>query len=133
MRQVLGSMYDKYNKFKICCASIGIVNNASNVIEDRIVNVNLSGLSFTNRQYDSTGSSSTNSAIMTCLSIINTNGLAFNFTGEIGVMFEKPVSSLLDLTIFFTRVTDGVIPTTTYGNGNFVAAFIIYGIDDDEQ
>lgn len=130
MRVVLGTLYNKYNRFKICFTSFGNVNTSSIAnVSDRVLMVNMRGLNWTNRLYDGTTSSFENSVSMGASFFNNGTGFSLNFTGEIGWVFEKPPSDNVDLTVFLNRVSDGTIPTA--GNyGESVFCFSIYGIEE---
>lgn len=130
MKVVLGTLYNKYNRFKICFTSYGNANTSAIAnVSDRILNVNMRGFNWTNRAYDGTTSSNDNSVIMGAATFVTLNGFSLNFTGEIGWMFEKPPSDNVDLTIFINRVSDGTIPAgINYGESVF--CFSIYGIEE---
>lgn len=130
MKVLLGSLYNKYERYKICITSYGNANvSAIANVQDRVLNVNMRGLNWTNRAYDGTTSSFDNSVVMGACFFNNANGFSLNYTGEIGWMFEKPPSDDVDITVFINRVSDGTIPTgINYGES--VLCFSIYGIEE---
>lgn len=130
MQVVLGSLYSKYQRFKICFTSFGNINTSTIPnVSDRVLMVGMRGLNWTNRLYDGTSSSFENSVVLGTTFFNNSTGFSLNFTGEIGWVFEKPPSNNVDLTIFLNRVSDGTIPTA--GNyGESVFCFSIYGIEE---
>jgi len=130
MKVVLGTLYSKYQRFKICFTSFGNANTSSiAAVSDRVLMVQMRGLNWTNRLYDGTTSANENSVVLGSAFFNNTTGFSLNFTGEIGWVFDKPPSDNVDLTVFLNRVSDGTIPTS--GNyGESVFCFSIYGVEE---
>ncbi len=133
MKYVLGSLYYKYDKFKICLTSIGNVNTTTITnVSDRILAVNMRGLIWLNQTYDTAIRSNSDSSVISTALFNSANGFSINYTGEIGWVFLRPPSDTVDLTIFLSKVSDGSIPTgINYGESVF--CFSIYGVPDDDD
>lgn len=133
LKVVLGSLYNKYDKFKICLTSIGNVNTSAIAnVSDRVLAVNLKGLIWLNQTYDTAIRSNSDTVILSTAFYNNSNGFSMNYTGEIGWVFLRPPSDSVDLNIFLSKVSDGLAPTgINYGESVF--CFSIYGIEDDEK
>lgn len=129
LKMALGSLYDKYTKFKICLTSVGNANT-SNIanITDRMLNINMTGLMWINQTYDTSTNSNTNNVIISTAIFNSTSGFSINYTGEIGWVFQKPVSNNVDINIYFTRISDGT-QASGINYGETVFCFSIYGIE----
>ena len=65
LRNLLGNMYDKYEKFNLCLVNIstGASNNTLGTSTDDLnVSVNISGLPFINQTYNTSTGNNTNTA-----------------------------------------------------------------------
>ena len=67
LRNLMGNMYDKYEKFNLCLTSISSTNaNATlgTLLEDTMVVANISGLPFINQTYNTKTGNNTNTATL---------------------------------------------------------------------
>lgn len=131
LRVVLGkSLYERYNKFKICCTSIGNVNTSNFTnYADRLIYITMKGLQFINQTYETTTNTNDDSVIIANVAYGISNGFSLNYTGEIGYVFQKPKSDLVDINIFLRKTSnDSMVTTLSYGES--VYCFAIYGIEE---
>ena len=122
------SLYEKYDRFKICLTSVGSGAPAIALSEiNRTVSINIEGFNWFNQSYNSqTGS--INSNVIACSVLLGTTvGSTTNFTGETGFVFNKPLSSDVNIRIYLSKVVDGLISNVQYPNS--VYCFSIYGIE----
>ncbi len=129
MKAVLGTLYSKYSRYKICLTSIGNVNTSAIAnVGDRVLNVNMRGLQWENQTYDTSNRTNTDTVILSTALFQNANGFSINFTGEIGWVFHKPFSDNVDINIFLNRMSDGGVPNINYNESVF--CFSIYGVEE---
>ncbi len=130
MKSVLGTLYDKYKRFKICLTSVGNVNSATiSSTADRVMALNMKGLQWVNQAYDQSKNCNTDTVVISTLIYNSAAGFSVNYTGEIGWIFEKPTSTNININLYITRVSDGTTPSTINYNES-VYCFTIYGVDD---
>lgn len=128
MKAVLGTLYNKYSRYKICLTSIGNANTTAIAnVADRVLTVNMKGLQWENQTYDTSNKTNTDTVIISTAFFNNSNGFSINYTGEIGWVFQKPFSENVDINIFLNRVSDGGTPNINYNESVF--CFSIYGIE----
>ncbi len=127
LRRVLGSMFDKYNRFKICLTSIGTSTPALSEA-NRFVQVNMEGLQWNNQSYDTQTGILRSNVIIESVALGTNTGITYNFTGEIGQVFYKPQSDDVRLRIYLQRISDNTIQAIQYPN--IVYCFSIYGIEE---
>jgi hypothetical protein len=128
LRNLLGNLFNRYNKFKICLTSIGNVNTTTIAsVADRVLNVNMRGLQWINQTYDTSNQTNTSTVILTTITFNSANGISVNYTGEIGWAFQKSESNTIDINVFLNRVSDGTTPNINYNESVF--CFSIYGIE----
>ena len=120
IREILGDMYDKYDKFKLCLN--GLQMGGSN-IADRICYIRMSGLNWVGEL--GYNDNDTFKALIT-LDFINSNPSVSGHPCNIGNVFNKPSNNVVDLTIHMGDVfTNG----TSYWNyGNLIFYFSIFGV-----
>jgi hypothetical protein len=129
LKALLGSMYNKYSKFKICLTSYGNYNgNAIAVNTDRYLQVYFSGFNWINQGYMYSVNGNTNSAMITTIDVAGTAGRSINYSSDVGNVFYMNNQSSVDLTITFARISDNVL-NNAQNYGNSVFAFVIYGIE----
>ena len=129
LKAVLGTLYSKYSRYKICLTSIGNVNTTALAnVADRVLNVNMRGLQWENQTYDTSVKTNTDTVILSTAFFNNANGFSINYTGEIGWVFQKPPSENVDINIFLNRVSDGTTPNINYNESVF--CFSIYGVEE---
>ena len=127
LQTVLGSMYNKYSRFKICLTSFGNASGGTLTDINRIININIAGLQWNNQSYDTTTGTIISSVNIASVDMIN-QGRSVNFAGETGFVFFKPNSSDVVIRIFLTRVFDDTLQAVQYPNCVF--CFSIYGIEE---
>lgn len=130
LKNVLGNLFYKYNKFKICLTSFGNVNTSVLATQaDRIMTLNMTGFQWYNQTYDSSINANTSNVIISTVDFISGNGRNINYTGEIGWVFIKPNTEYINININLTRCSDGLLnPAINYGASVF--CFSIYGIEE---
>jgi len=128
LKSLLGSMYNKYSKFKICLTSYANVNTTANAVADRYLQIYMSGLNWINQGYTYTINGNVNSTIISTIDLNSNGGRAINYTGEIGNVFYMANQTSVDISISFTRITDNVL-NQAQNYGNSVYCFSIYGIE----
>ncbi len=138
LRTLLGSMYDKYDKFAL--VPVGFQSNMGdgtfgNTNDDRIVSVNISGLPFTNNNYNSNTKTNQNSSVIYVTRFISNSSINSS-TGGTVLTFTKN-QELVNLNISYQR-------TSLNGNGNYniittaafphvIFTFNIYGITKSDR
>lgn len=130
LKNVLGNLFYKYDKFKICLTSFGNANtSAIGVVADRIMNVNMTGFQWFNQTYDTSINANTSNVIISTVDFQSATGRNINYTGEIGWVFVKPQTEYINININYTRCSDnGLNNTINYGPSVF--CFSIYGIEE---
>lgn len=128
IREILGGMYDKYNKFKLILTSFSNVN--TNSLSDTLVGVKIKGLNFI-QTYDYAKFSvspyidAPTLAVCTCGS---SSAVMQQTQCNWGVMFNKPSSNNASLILYLYTIQNNAIFTNrNYGISTFY--FTIYGIN----
>ena len=126
IRDILGDMYNKYDKFKLVLNShSGIYNSGTATNQQYFIRV--SGLDFINTTEYIINNNYPRSAIymlpIITSSQINLNNLPSNY----GQVFNKPTNSSIDLTIVFLD-RNLTVPSFNIGTNMFV--FSIYGVEN---
>jgi hypothetical protein len=130
LMNLLGHLFYKYSKFKICLTSFGNTNTSTlTAIADRILNVNMTGFQWYNQTYDTLTNTNTSNVIISTVDIPSANGRNINYSGEVGWVFEKPSSAVVDININFSRVSDNSI-NNAINYGQSVFCFAIYGVEE---
>jgi hypothetical protein len=123
LRECLGDLFNKYDKFKIVLNSVLNWNNNTSV-PNRNVMVKMSGLDFVGvMDYK------TNDKTMATLGIIlagQNGGLTTQLPANYGCVFNKPSSGSVDLSIFYYDVITNSMTNTNYAISQFF--FSIYGV-----
>ena len=138
LRVLLGSMYDKYDKFAL--VPVGYQSNLTDATlgstaDDRVITINLSGLPFTNNVYNSSSKTNQTSSAIYAVRIAQGNYISSNVTGCV-LTFTKN-QELVNFNIFYQRVNIN-------GSGNYnvstgvafprmVFLFNIYGITKSDR
>lgn len=119
-RRILGNLYYKYNAFAIKLESFNCRN-----VNTNFCLFHIAGLNFVNG-YDSS-SLYNYSRVMEVLDFSSTSVNITNFISSCNsIMFYKPTSDTLNLTFFFTEITDGTL--LSFADDSFYV-FSITGID----
>lgn len=129
LRRCLGSMFDKYERFKICLTSLGTATPNPNLSNDnRMVSVNMEGLQWNNQSYNTQLGVIGTNVIISSVGLATNVGVTFNYTGEVGQVFYKPKSDDVRIRIYLERILDNTIQSIQYPN--VVYCFSIYGIEE---
>jgi hypothetical protein len=127
LRTLLGSMYDKYDKFKLCIDSFAIGGLTYANVNDRCLNINIYGLDF-ETFYDTNTLTCINYGIASSVNLNDGDGTVINLNGLTGLTFRKPSSNTVDITLYYSRVaSDDIDDAISYPNATFI--FSIYGIE----
>ena len=142
IRQVLGSMYDRYDKFNICLNNVssgyGDVATTTNP-EDRNVVIKMSGLNFLNNTYDSSKLHMTGAAVLGTMqfnvgatavgaTVVNTTSTQYFYAGNY-ITFGKSADTV-NLTITYEPVSSATFAHNwTFPECVFI--FKIFGIPND--
>lgn len=120
IREILGDMYDKYDKFKLCLNGFQM---GGSTIADRVCYIRISGLSWVGEL--GYNDDDTSKALIT-LDYINGTPSVSGHPCNIGNVFNKPSNSVVDLTIHMGDVfTNG----NSYWNyGGLIFYFSIFGV-----
>ncbi len=128
LRQVLGKMYDKYEKFKIVLVSVSQKNigTFANGYNDSVVLLNMTGLPFENCCYDYSQKCNTDNCVIGIMKFLE--GYGYNPNTQLGYNFTKH-NGANNIRIYYTRCKDGAVPNPS--NKTFVDVafhFCIYGL-----
>ncbi len=123
IREVLGDMYDKYDKFKIVFNSIFSWNNLT--FPGRQIAVKMSGLDWVGlNEY---GNDDKTLATVGLIWVGFNGGITTQTAGTFGVVFNKPKQESINLTIrFFDLSINDYNSTQIYNVNHFY--FNIYGV-----
>jgi len=110
-KKLLGEMYYKYNKFKICCNYISSGYQAISMTNLNILILcSMSGLDFSN--YDVNTSGTVNTFDFGIIQVNASIGLGIQLlNGLQGQVFTKE-ETVTDLKVYYKRITDDAIDTT---------------------
>jgi hypothetical protein len=135
LRQTLGPLYNKYNRFKICLTSWGSSKAPTINSNNASVIALMSGFNWENQTYDTATNGLTRRAAIANVRYSSISNTAIeNFTGEVGQVFIKPNIDEITVTISLERIDGGPVPTNPISGYPFsVYVFSIYGIPDDEE
>lgn len=125
MQNILGDMYNKYNKFVLVCTSIGAGEKTSGIDGiAQIVQFKISGLSFSNAGYNNSGASASPVFLVSTLLPKYTYNYSVN---NVRVCFYKP-SPIINLKIVAESITTQ--QPTTYKTTFILYQFNIFGLYD---
>jgi hypothetical protein len=128
LRDALGSMYDKYTKFKIVLNSVGITSSINGFSGGNSIpcSIRLSGLNFINNMSGSYG-------FFPSVFQPNTNLVTIqNFITNDGLCFVKSSTPQINLTFdIYNNFTSSILVTVGVGYFMPVLSFSIYGLYDD--
>ena len=125
IREILGDLYDKYDKFKLVLNGVSNINTNTTMNYERHIAIQMSGLSWVNcLDYNTNDSTTATLGILT----IGVNALSNNqMSSNWGVVFNKPSNNNVSLTIGLYGVYFNTVRTDTdYGSTTFY--FNIYGV-----
>jgi hypothetical protein len=138
LRTLLGSMYEKYDRFCLVPTQIQSVTAGGSIgstPDDRNCLVFISGLPFTNNTYNVSTLTNTNVAFLNFVRFATSNAVTASSNGN-NLLFTKN-QELVNLTIFYQRINKNaggnydVVTTTAYPNMLF--AFNIYGVTKEDR
>lgn len=141
MRLVLGSMWNKYKRFKINLVESLSVAGAINT-SDRISTIYMSGLNFENDYNMATNSTNSVSLIApkeamrnrgnlgTFIQLTNL-GFAQTMSSDTGAIFRKSDDEVVSLSLEFEKLYG--IGTFLNANPSYLLIFTIFGIEEDEN
>jgi hypothetical protein len=138
LRTLLGSMYEKYDRFCLVPTQIQSVvagGAIGSTADDRNCLVYISGLPFTNNTYNVSTLTNQNFAFLNFVRFVTGNPVIASSMGN-NVMFTKN-QELVNLTIFYQRINKNaggnydVVTTSAYPNMLF--SFNIYGVDKTDR
>jgi hypothetical protein len=121
LRNVLGSLYDKYTKFNLILKNVmcEAVNTWGTAAQDQAVTINIGGLNFINN-YEVITKTGTQQSTLTSL-LFNTSGsLSVSYNNNCAATFITNGVENVDLTISYQRISDGTTPAGTFGKVLFI-------------
>jgi len=133
MKNMLGDMYDRYNKFCIGLVSVGVSSTnvtATTINDDRTWNINMSGLPFSSPS--SNGSNNSVSLGLLRLGVTSNTSSVINFSAISYNSFFK-TSDNLNITISLNSIlTNAPILPDVVGKviGQTTFIFQIYGVEN---
>lgn len=120
IREILGDMYDKYDKFKLCLN--GLQMGGAN-IADRVCFIRMSGLNWVGEL--GYNDDDTSKALIT-MDYVNLNSSNSLYNCNYGSVFNKPSNHIVEITFF---IGDVITNGNVYWNyGNFILYFSIFGV-----
>jgi len=137
LRNLLGDMYDKYDRFNLClnCISSAYTISALSGTTNSQVLIRFSGLPWVNCNYNITSSSINVNNIYTIITSFKFSSstpqepLTQYFYGSNIATFSKN-SDIISITIDYLRLVDLLTPDTTNTYPQMTFIFDIYGIDE---
>lgn len=134
MRRIIGTLWDKYNKFNLVCLNVGIGNVASAPTnEQRFLWFQIGGLQFINCLSTTTTASYSQSVAYTPpfpfrAGPVTAEGDCFDIPSGL-LSFRKPESETVDLTFqLFTAASGGVVFNNQFNQ--FSLTFAVVGIKE---
>jgi hypothetical protein len=125
IKQILGDMYNKYNKFKLVL-NTHVANYSTTAGNNTQLFIRVSGLDFTNTtEYNKNMFLNRNPIFL--LESTRTTTVKTQTSAICGAVFNKPSSPNIDLTITFLK-TDLSVVDYNVGTNYFV--FSIYGLEE---
>ena len=137
LRTLLGDIYDKYDKFNLVpvlfASGQGVTTFGTND-DDRIFQVYISGLPFTNNVYNTNLKTNSNTAIAGYFKYVRSQSVVYN--GGPTLTFTKN-QELVNINIYYQRVSPSAISgysissTAVFPNAIFM--FKIYGVTKTDR
>ena len=135
LRNLLGFMYDKYEKFNLCLVNISTgtsIATLGNTTDDLNVSVNISGLPFINQTYNVASGNNTSSATITTFQFVRSNCVNQYFYGNNFITFGK-AQDMSNITITLNKVASNSTPSTGPYFPNQTYIFSIVGIPNSSD
>jgi hypothetical protein len=140
LRTLLGSMYEKYDRFALVPTQIQSITAFSGVGttgDDRNIMIFISGLPFINNTYNVSTLTNQNSAFINFIKFLTSNTASASTTPNI-LLFSKN-QELVNLNIYYQRINKNgntpptYDPVTTAAFPQMLFAFNIYGIEKTDR
>jgi hypothetical protein len=141
LRTLLGTMYEKYDKFNIVLNTIACsktpaalgVSYGNSDVDNLQVLLNIQGLPFINNTYETVKQHNTLTSVIGSFQFPSANATCSTqyFYSSNSATFGKS-QELCNITIFYTKVLDGNPPTTNAAFPEPVFIFDIFGIPNDD-
>ena len=121
LRNILGSMYDKYSKFNLILKNVmcEAVNTWGNVAQDQSIFINISGLNFINN-YEVTTKTCSQQSVLTSILFNPSGSLSVTYTNNCVATFITNGPENVDITISYQRISDGLTPDGVFGKVLFI-------------
>ena len=138
LRTLLGSMYEKYDRFCLVPTQIQSVTAGGSIgstADDRNCLVYISGLPFSQNTYNVSTLTNTNYAFLNFVRFLTSNAVTASSNGN-NLLFTKN-QELVNLNIFYERINKNaggnydVVTTSAFPNMLF--AFNIYGVTKQDR
>lgn len=124
IKECLGDMYDKYDKFKLVLNGVSNFNGMA--VTNRLVSIKMTGLDWIGC-YDY-GTNITTEATLGIINVASTGGINLQTPSNWGCCFSKPSSHSVNLTIIYHDIKiNAVDPSTNYNLSTFI--FSVYGVN----
>jgi hypothetical protein len=126
-------MWDKYELFNLSLVEMAAGVSVFNLVNDNLnVAINLSGLSFSNCNYDTNQKVNTNNTIIGTFQFGVENFASKTYQGQNFITFDKN-NEMCNLHIYYTEIQTGSTPilTGTQGLPNVIFIFDITGVSID--
>lgn len=140
LRTLLGSMYEKYDRFALVPTQIQSVNSGASpgsTTDDRNLLIYVSGLPFINNTYDVSTKTNKNGACINFIRMVANGNAVASSNGNI-VLFSKN-QELVNLNIYYQRITKNAggdyDPVSSAGNNypHVIFGFNVYGVTATER
>lgn len=130
LRQVLGNLYNKYDRFKICLTHWATSQAPNGFTTDDLHNILfMTGLTWENQTYDTVTNGLRERAAISTLRFTNNGATILPYTGEVGQVFRKPNFDETNVNLSIEKVNGAAFPALAYPHSVFV--FTIYGVKDE--
>jgi hypothetical protein len=131
LRQTLGNLYNKYDRYKICLTSFATSLAPNGLTFDDVSTIAfMTGLNWENQTYDTAINGLRERAAISTLRFVNNQSTVENFTGEVGQVFIKPNIDETTINISLEKSNGAALPALGYPHCIYI--FTIYGIPKDK-
>ena len=133
LRTLLGAMYDKYDKFALVPVSFqtNVASNFGSTNDDRCIAINISGLPFTNNNYNSLTKTNHSHSVIYVTRFISAN--SSNSIAQGNTLTFTKNQELVNINIFYERMSpSGGTYNINYSATAFphiIFTFNIYGVE----
>lgn len=126
IKTLLGSLWQKYRRFKLIMTAFAAGPQAGITDANRIVNVYMEGPRWFTSSYD-TSISANRSRALVGTAEYTTTGRSLNYINDSGFLFDNQ-QTMLDIRLLIARVSDDTVAAAQYPSSIFV--FSIYGVEE---